>query len=94
MLNHTATDYSIAANITGSGQLFALSGTTILTGTNSYTGGTPYPAVRSRSARRHDGLYRGDITDNATLAFNRSDDVTFADAISVRAPSSRPGRAR
>lgn len=58
-------------------------GTLILTGTNSYTGGT---AIHSGTLQLGNGgttgSVIGNITDNATLAFNRSDDLSFASVIS------------
>ncbi|SFL26867.1 autotransporter-associated beta strand repeat-containing protein/T5SS/PEP-CTERM-associated repeat-containing protein, partial [Pseudovibrio ascidiaceicola] len=38
--NHTDSDYTFSADISGNGSVNQLAGTTILTGTNSYTGGT------------------------------------------------------
>ncbi|AEV37819.1 protein containing Outer membrane autotransporter barrel domain [Pseudovibrio sp. FO-BEG1] len=38
--NHTDTDYTFSADISGTGSVNQLAGTTILTGTNTYTGGT------------------------------------------------------
>nr|WP_272209868.1 autotransporter-associated beta strand repeat-containing protein [Marinicella sp. W31]MDC2875700.1 autotransporter-associated beta strand repeat-containing protein [Marinicella sp. W31] len=40
VFNHTDTDYTFAPDITGAGHVDVYSGTTILTGNNSYTGGT------------------------------------------------------
>ncbi|OCW58562.1 autotransporter domain-containing protein [Hoeflea olei] len=40
VFNHTDTAYQFGANISGAGSLLLESGTTILTGTNTYTGGT------------------------------------------------------
>lgn len=40
VFNHTDTDYSFDANISGSGNVDIYSGTTTLTGTNTYTGST------------------------------------------------------
>ncbi|WP_208948417.1 autotransporter domain-containing protein [Segnochrobactrum spirostomi] len=83
VLNHTDTDYGIAANITGSGTLLVLSGTTALTGTNTYTGGTTITAGTLQIGNGGTtGSIAGDVTDNGTLAFNRADDVTFAGVIS------------
>ncbi|KZL22962.1 autotransporter domain-containing protein [Pseudovibrio sp. WM33] len=38
--NHTDSDYTFSADISGNGSVNQLAGTTILTGTNTYTGGT------------------------------------------------------
>ncbi|WP_371373853.1 autotransporter domain-containing protein [Sporomusa aerivorans] len=40
VFNHTSTNYSLGANISGAGQIIAENGVTTLTGNNTYTGGT------------------------------------------------------
>lgn len=58
-------------------------GTTILTGTNSYTGGTTITqGTLQLGAGGTSGSIVGNVTNNGTLAFNRSDLVTFAGIIS------------
>ncbi|MFG1418080.1 autotransporter-associated beta strand repeat-containing protein, partial [Xanthobacter sp. V0B-10] len=58
-------------------------GTLILTGENTYTGGT---TVTQGTLQIGDGgtsgAISGDVVNNARLAFNRADDVTFAEIIS------------
>ena len=72
--------------ISGTGALTqAGTGTTILTGTNTYSGGT---TISAGTLQLGDGGTTGSITGNVattadgTLAFNRSDDLTFAGVIS------------
>nr|WP_298725288.1 autotransporter domain-containing protein [uncultured Steroidobacter sp.] len=69
----------IASALTGSGMLDKTDlGTLVLTGANDYTGGT---TISSGTLQVGDGgtsgSLTGDITNNATLAFNRSDALTF-----------------
>lgn len=70
--------------ISGSGAVNQIGpGTTILTGTNSYTGGT----LISRGTLQigdgsADGTLVGDVVDNGVLAFDRSDSVAFGGSIS------------
>ncbi|MBR0669329.1 autotransporter outer membrane beta-barrel domain-containing protein [Roseomonas hellenica] len=76
---------SIAQGITGAGALAVDGpGTLILTGTNSYAGGTAINAggrVQLGNGGTS-GSIAGNVANNGTLAFNRSDAVTFAGAIS------------
>ncbi len=76
--------YSFAGAISGDGAFAHYGpGTTILTGSNSYTGGT---TVRGGTLQLGDGGTAGSITGNAlidgTLAFNRTDAVTFGGVVS------------
>lgn len=58
-------------------------GTTILTGANTYTGGTTIAAGTLQIGNGGTaGSITGDITDNAVLAFNRSDVVTYGGVVS------------
>ena len=58
-------------------------GTTTLTGTNTYTGGTTISAGTLQIGNGGTtGSIAGNVTDNGTLAFNRSDSFTFANVIS------------
>jgi fibronectin-binding autotransporter adhesin len=73
-----------AGNITGTGSLTqAGTGTTALTGTDSYSGGTTISAgtlqLGSSSAA---GSITGNVTDNGTLAFDRSNSYVFNGIIS------------
>ena len=59
------------------------SGTLILTGNNTYSGGTTISAGALQiGSGGTTGSIVGDVTDNGTLAFDRSDSVTFAGVIS------------
>jgi len=73
-----------AGAISGTGAVTQLgTGTTILTGTNSYTGGTTITAGTLQIGNGGmAGNIPGDITDNGTLAFDRSDAVQYAGTIS------------
>jgi autotransporter-associated beta strand protein len=70
--------------ISGSGGVNQIgSGTTILTGANTYTGGTTISAGTLQLGNGGaTGSIVGDVTNNASLAFNRSDAATFAGKIS------------
>nr|NCW97207.1 hypothetical protein [Actinomycetota bacterium] len=75
---------SFAGVISGSGTLTKLGADTLtLTGDNTYTGGTTISAGTLRiGAGSNAGAIAGNVTNNATLNFNRSDAVTFAGTIS------------
>ncbi len=70
--------------VSGTGALTQVgTGTTILTGANIYSGGTTIAAGTLQLGNGGTaGSIIGDVVDNATLAFNRADTVTFAGAIS------------
>ncbi|AZO53359.1 autotransporter outer membrane beta-barrel domain-containing protein [Mesorhizobium sp. M8A.F.Ca.ET.057.01.1.1] len=76
--------YTYAGVISGSGAVSQIgAGTTVLTGDNTYTGGTTISAGTLQLGNGGtSGSISGDVTDNGTLAFNRSDAVTFAGVIS------------
>ena len=58
-------------------------GTTILTGTNTYSGGTTISSGTLQIGNGGTaGSITGNVTDNGVLAFDRSDSVTFAGVIS------------
>jgi len=84
VFNHTATDYTLAAPISGAGQVNVLAGTTILTGANTYTGGTSIAAGSTLQigGGGQMGSLAGNVANAGTLAFNRSDDITFAGIVS------------
>jgi len=71
-------DGSSAADVTKTDQ-----GTLILTGTNTYTGGTTISTGTLQLGNGGTtGSIVGNVADNGILAFNRSDSVTFGGAIS------------
>ena len=75
---------SFGGTVSGSGTVNQIgSGTTILTGANTYAGGT---TITSGTLQLGDGGTVGSIVgvvvDNGTLAFDRSDTVTFAGVVS------------
>ncbi len=75
-------DVTVANEISGSGRLRQNgTGTLIITANNTYSGGT---TISAGTVRIDDGgaLGSGAVTDHGTLAFNRSDTFTFANAIS------------
>ena len=78
-------DLTVANTITGTGVLTQSGGGSLtLTAANTYSGGT---TLSSGTLRIGDGgttgsLGPGNVTNNATLAFNRSDAVTVANPIS------------
>lgn len=79
--SHSAT---IASDLTGDSRLVKDDlGTLVLTGTNSYTGGTTVAAgtlqIGNGAAA---GSIIGDVSNNGVLAFNRSDATTFGGLIS------------
>jgi autotransporter-associated beta strand protein len=72
-----------AGTISGSGQLAQNGlGTTALTAANTFTGGTVITSgtLQIGNGGTSGGIL-GDVTDNGTLAFNRSDATSFAGAI-------------
>ncbi|MEO6848804.1 MAG: autotransporter-associated beta strand repeat-containing protein, partial [Chthoniobacterales bacterium] len=76
--------YTFAGIISGAGTVTqAGSGTTIFTGANTYSGGTTISGgTLQLGSGGTSGSITGDVTNNASLAFNHSDDVTFAGIIS------------
>src|SRR5690606_21551986 len=70
--------------VSGTGSLSqAGSGTTVLTGTNTYSGGTSITAGTLQiGAGGTAGSIVGDVANDGVLAFDRSDAATFSGAIS------------
>jgi autotransporter-associated beta strand protein len=73
-----------AGNISGSGSLVQQgSGTTTLTGSSTHTGGTTVSAgTLSIGSGGTTGSITGDMTNNATVTFNRSNAVTYDGTLS------------
>lgn len=80
----TGTTATIASSLIGAGRLDKVDlGTLVLAGTNSYSGGTQISdGTLQLGEGGTTGSLVGDITNNATLALNRSDANTLAGAIS------------
>jgi len=76
--------YTFANVISGSGAFQQLgTGTTILTGNNTYAGSTTINAGTLQLGNGGtSGSITSDVTNNGTFAINRSDNVTFANVIS------------
>ncbi|MGX9144308.1 autotransporter-associated beta strand repeat-containing protein [Mesorhizobium sp. 128a] len=76
--------YIYAGAISGIGAVNQIgTGTTVLTGDNTYDGGTTISAGTLQLGNGGTtGSIIGDVTDNGTLAFDRSDTSTFAGIIS------------
>jgi fibronectin-binding autotransporter adhesin len=70
--------------VSGSGSLTqAGAGTLILTGNNTYTSGTTISSGTLQIGNGGTtGSIMGDVTDNGSLVFDRSDDITFSDVVS------------
>ena len=80
--NNQSTTFS--GQIVGGGSIVkAGSGTLVLTGDNTYSGGTTINAGTLQLGNGGTtGSVEGNIANNAALAFNRSDDVTYGGVIS------------
>ena len=75
---------TLAGTISGAGDVMQSgTGTTVLTATNVYTGGTTITAGTLQLGNGGaNGSIVGDVTDNGTLALNRSDVYTFGGLVS------------
>ncbi|RUL70458.1 hypothetical protein EKH80_20570 [Dyella choica] len=80
----SAQDDTYKGIMSGTGRLVLSGGTEIFTGANTYTGGTTIDSgsTLQLGSGGTSGSVVGDITDNGTLAFYRSDAFTFAGTIS------------
>jgi len=73
-------DFTFGGAISGAGALHQMgSGTTILTGNNSYTGGT---TISAGTLQVGDGAFVGDVVSNGRLIFNHSSSRVFAGLVS------------
>ena len=79
-----ASSLTISGDISGAQALTTGgAGTVVLTGTNSYSGGTTITSgTLELGAGSTTGSIVGDVVDNGILIFNRSDDLTFSGAVS------------
>ncbi|MBS0472537.1 MAG: autotransporter domain-containing protein [Proteobacteria bacterium] len=83
VVNRTGT-WTLSSDISGSGTLEVMAGgTTALTGTAAMTGGTTIDALGTLQigGGGTTGSLSGSIVDNGTLAFDHSDDITFATVV-------------
>ena len=84
VFNHTSTGYVFAPAVSGAGKVEALSGTTIFTANQSYTGGTVIGAAGTLQLGQGGtgGSIQGNVANGGALIFDRSDNVAFTGAIS------------
>jgi T5SS/PEP-CTERM-associated repeat protein/autotransporter-associated beta strand protein len=90
VFNHTSNNYVFGSPISGDGSVIVETGTTILTGANTYTGGTTIVAGMLQLGNGGTtGSIIGNVTmtnntaaNNTTFAFNRSDTYGFGGLIS------------
>ncbi|WP_286612939.1 autotransporter outer membrane beta-barrel domain-containing protein [Variovorax jilinensis] len=82
--NHNAAGYAFTALMSGTGTVNALAGTTILLADSTYAGATTIaaPAILQLGNGGTTGSFRGDVANDGTLAFDRSDALTFGGSIS------------
>ncbi|WP_417425727.1 autotransporter domain-containing protein [Hoeflea sp.] len=83
VLNHTDVNYVLDSNIIGAGVLEQHSGTTVLTGNNTYSGGTTISGGTLQIGNGGtSGSLSGNVTNNSALIFNRSDALSYTGDIS------------
>jgi T5SS/PEP-CTERM-associated repeat protein/autotransporter-associated beta strand protein len=83
VFNHTDTGYLFGADVSGAGSVRLESGTTIFTGTSTYGGGTTIAGgILQLGNGGTTGSITGNVSDNTTLAFNRSNTYQFDGVIS------------
>jgi len=84
VFNHTSGGLLVASNIAGAGTVKVLGGKTILTGANSYSAGTSIGSGATLQVGNGGtvGSIAGNVLNNGTLAFNRTDDLAFSGNIS------------
>ncbi|MDA8481057.1 autotransporter-associated beta strand repeat-containing protein [Citrobacter sp. Awk 4] len=85
--------YLYSGSMSGAGSFEQIgTGTSVLTGNNTHTGGTTISAGTLQLGNGGtSGWVSGDITNNGTLAFNRSDNVTWSNLISGTGALSKLG---
>jgi fibronectin-binding autotransporter adhesin len=88
-----ADTYTFGGTVSGTGALRqAGAGTTILTANNTYSGGTTIQSgTLQLGAGGTSGMVAGNVVNNGTLAFNRSDVVTFNGLVSGTGALSQDG---
>lgn len=94
VFNHTDTAYVFNQTISGTGDVVQQGpGTTILTGNSTgFTGATTVSAGTLQIGNGGtSGSIAGNITNNAALVFNRSDDLTYAGVISGSGSMTKSG---
>jgi fibronectin-binding autotransporter adhesin len=83
VFNHTDSGYLFSSDVSGAGSIRAEAGSTIFTGTSTYSAGTTIAGGTLQLGNGGTtGSITGNVTDNATLAFNRSNAYGFGGAIS------------
>jgi len=84
VFNHTGTDYTLDADITGNGSIDFKSGTTKLTGDLSgFTGSTTVSSGTLQVGNGGtSGSLSGNVTNNSAVVFNRSDAMSYSGVIS------------
>ncbi|RIJ31354.1 autotransporter-associated beta strand repeat-containing protein [Henriciella algicola] len=83
VFNHTDAGYTFALDIDGDGEVRQIAGTTILTGANTYAGGTLISGGTLQIGNGGTtGSILGDVVNNSSLVFSRSDDLNYNGIIS------------
>jgi fibronectin-binding autotransporter adhesin len=75
-------DVTFAGKISGTGQLAQALGKLVLTGNNTYTGGTQVGSTLQLGDGGTTGSIVGDVDNRGVLAFDRSDTVAFGGVVS------------